>query len=166
MVIDAAIQDATEYAIAAGHHDQPPKYTEPSFRERGDGFLGAISVMQVQQRDHWLQFVPRFFRGEIEQEIESRTAHLNACVNTLSNDTVTLRRLLSRLPNAARRFNFSPRSTWSKNEFRCTDFDTISPAQVRALARQILASTDGDLQHPIIQRNAVYAACIRRFQML
>ncbi|KAE8216643.1 hypothetical protein CF319_g8222 [Tilletia indica] len=174
MVIDAAIQDAsaaavasaTEYAIAAGQHDQPPGYTEPSFRERGDGFLGAISVMQGQQRDHWSQYVLRFFRDEIEQEIESRTAHLNARVNTLSNDTVTLRRLLSRLPNATRRFNFSPRSTWSKNKFRRTDFDTMAPAQVRTLARQLLASADGDLQHPIIQRNAVYAACIRRFQML
>ncbi|KAE8268474.1 hypothetical protein A4X09_0g3861 [Tilletia walkeri] len=57
-------------------------------------------------------YVLRFFRDEIEHEIKSRTAHLNARVSTLANDTVTLRRLLPRLPIATRRFNLSP---WSTN---------------------------------------------------
>ncbi|KAE8259044.1 hypothetical protein A4X09_0g7831 [Tilletia walkeri] len=173
-MVDQAIRDATAVAVAAaadhiisaGQDGQPPAYTMPSFRERGDDFLGAISVMQGEPREHWSGYVLRFFRPEIEHEVDARTAHLHARINTLSNDTVTLRRLLSRLPDATRRFRFGARSAWALNKFRRTDFDNMAPAQVRSLARQLLAAADGDINHPIIRRNAVYSACIRRYQLL
>ncbi|CAD6915963.1 unnamed protein product [Tilletia controversa] len=173
-MVDQAIQDATAVAVAAaadhiisaGQDGQPPAYTMPSFRERGDDFLGAISVMQGEPREHWSGYVLRFFRPEIEHEVDARTAHLHARINTLSNDTVTLRRLLSRLPDATRRFRFGARSAWALNKFRRTDFENMAPAQVRSLARQLLAAADGDINHPIIRRNAVYSACIRRYQLL
>ncbi|CAD6941336.1 unnamed protein product, partial [Tilletia caries] len=121
-MVDQAIQDATAVAVAAaadhiisaGQDGQPPAYTMPSFRKRGDDFLGAISVMQ----------------------------------------------------DATRRFRFGARSAWALNKFGRTDFDNMASAQVRSLARQLLAAADGDISHPIIRRNAVYSACIRRYQLL
>ncbi|CAD6948557.1 unnamed protein product [Tilletia controversa] len=132
-MVDQAIQDATAVAVAAA-----ADHIISAGQERGDDFLGAISVMQGEPREHWSGYVLRFFRPEIEHEVDARTAHLHARINTLSKDTVTLRRLLSRLPNATRRFRFGARSAWALNKFRRTDFDNMAPAQVRSLARQLL----------------------------
>ncbi|KAK0520578.1 hypothetical protein OC842_007053 [Tilletia horrida] len=152
--------------LDAGRNGNPPDYTEPSFRERVDAWLQAYSVMPPVERRTWFTYMRRYFNTELEHEVDSRTAHLHARNNTLSNDVVVLRRLLSRRPDASRRFDFDHRSSWTKNKFRKTDFENMSAAQVRNLSAQLLKVANNDINHPIIKRNAVYSACIRRFQSL
>ncbi|CAD6947673.1 unnamed protein product, partial [Tilletia caries] len=78
-MVDQAIQDATAVAVAAA-----ADHIISAGQERGDDFLGAISVMQGEPREHWSGYVLRFFRPEIEHEVDARTAHLHARINTLS----------------------------------------------------------------------------------
>ncbi|KAL9937270.1 hypothetical protein V8E36_003679 [Tilletia maclaganii] len=160
------VADIAADIIEGGRHGNPPDYTEPSYQERADAWFQAFSVMPADQRGYWFSYIRRFFNDELEQVVESRTAHIHARLNTAENDTVVLRRLLSRRPHATRRFDFDTRSLWTRRKFRKNDFEHMAPAQVKTLAKQLLRAADGDINHPIIRRNAVYDACISRFQSL
>ncbi|KAL9940349.1 hypothetical protein V8E36_001054 [Tilletia maclaganii] len=103
-------------------------------------------------------YTRRFSNYELEQVVESRTAHIHARLNTAENDTVVLRRLLSRRLHATRRFDFDTRSLWTRRNFRKGDFDHMAPARVKALAKQLLRAADDHINYPIICRNALHLA--------
>ncbi|KAL9939670.1 hypothetical protein V8E36_001487 [Tilletia maclaganii] len=131
------VADIAADIIEGDRHGNPPDYTEPSYQERADAWFQAFSVMPADQRGYWFSYIRRFFNDELEQVVESRTAHIHARLNTAENDT-----------------------------FRKNDFEHMAPAQVKTLAKQLLRAADDDINHPIIRRNAVYDACISRFQSL
>ncbi|KAK0542615.1 hypothetical protein OC845_006537, partial [Tilletia horrida] len=147
----ATIAHAAEHIIEGGQHGQPPAYTEPSYRDRVDQWLQAFSVMPPTQRQHWFDYIRRYFNDEVEQEVNQRTSALRARLQTATQDTITLRRVMSRIPDASRRFDFDSRSLWHRHRYNTGSFHVMPASQVRALAEQLLRAANGNESHPIIR---------------
>ncbi|CAD7066430.1 unnamed protein product, partial [Tilletia caries] len=126
-----ALAEAVEEAIEGGANGDPPDYTEPSYRQRLDDTLGAFSVMPADRRRVWFQYFRRFLTPEIAQEVETRTCNLRARNDTLTSDTVVLRRLLAIVGDGSTRLNMDPRSQWTKTKFRKSDFKEMPPRKIR-----------------------------------
>ncbi|KAL9938915.1 hypothetical protein V8E36_002634 [Tilletia maclaganii] len=158
-----AVGDAVERIIEGGEDGNPPHYTEPSYRQRLDDCLAAYSVMPADRRKTWFTYFRRYIGDEVEQEVEARVANLRARNDTLTNDTIVLRRHLAKTGDASSRFKFHHNSLWSKSKYHKNDFKNMHDGKVRTLAEQLLKAAHHNRNHPIIKNNKVYRACLERF---